>query len=248
MRSRTDIALVTGAARGLGTEIARALAGQKMRVVLADIDAEAVEAAAREIDPSGERAFGISLDIRSVQSIVQARVQIERRWSAVSALVNNAAVTPMTGLWDITAEEFDAVVTTNLRGTFLMSREFAGPMRAQAYGRIVNLGSLAGQSGGSGTGAHYAASKAGIGVLTKIFARELQSAGIAVNCVAPGPLDGPLARAAAPELFEKVKRAIPVGHLGDMSSIAAIIAWLASPDADFVSGACWDMNGGLSMR
>jgi 3-oxoacyl-[acyl-carrier protein] reductase len=248
MRNHTDVALVTGAARGLGLEIACALARKGMRVVLADINTEAVEMAARKIDPSGERAFGISLDIRSARSIEQARVQIERRWSVVSALVNNAAITPMTGLWDVTTEEFDAVVTTNLRGTFLMSREFARPMRTQGYGRIVNLGSLAGQSGGSGTGAHYAASKAGIAILTKIFARELQSANIAVNCVAPGPLDGPLARTAPPELVKKVMSAIPVGHLGDMSAVAAVITWLASPDADFVSGACWDMNGGLSMR
>jgi 3-oxoacyl-[acyl-carrier protein] reductase len=234
-----SLALVTGGARGLGYAIAKHLNAAGFSVIIGDI--EGADAAAQSI---GGTARSIVLDIADPASIKSAAQEI----GTVAVLVNNAAVTRMTSIWDMSTSEFDQVITTNLRGTFLMQQVFAPAMRAAGTGRIINLGSIAGQTGGNGTGAHYAASKAGIAVLTKIFARELAASAVTVNCVAPGPLDSPLVRSAPPELVERLKATIPVGHLGDMDEVASLVTWLTGPAAASVTGTTFDVNGGLFMR
>lgn len=236
---RNSLALVTGGARGLGNVIARHLSTAGFSVIIGDI--EGAEAAAQDI---GGTARGILLDIADPGSITSAAQDI----GALAVLVNNAAITRMTSIWDMNATEFDQIITTNLRGTFLMQQAFAPAMRDAGAGRIINLGSIAGQTGGNGTGAHYAASKAGIAVLTKIFARELAASGVTVNCVAPGPLDSPLVRSAPPELVERLKATIPTGQLGDMDDVAALVTWLANTSASSITGAIFDVNSGLFMR
>jgi 3-oxoacyl-[acyl-carrier protein] reductase len=234
-----SLALVTGGARGLGYAIAKHLNDAGFSVIIGDI--EGADAAAQSI---GGTARSIVLDIGDPVSIKSAAQEI----GSLAVLVNNAAITRMTSIWDMSAQEFDEVITTNLRGTFLMLQAFTPAMRAAGTGRIINLGSIAGQTGGNGTGAHYAASKAGIAVLTKIFARELAASGVTVNCVAPGPLDSPLVRSAPSELVERLKTTIPVGHLGDMDEVASLVTWLAGPAAASVTGTTFDVNGGLFMR
>ncbi len=236
---KNSLALVTGGARGLGYTIAEHLKAAGFAVIIADI--EGAETAAQSI---GGTTRGILLDIADPQSITSAAQDI----GALAVLVNNAAMTRMTSIWDMSATEFDQVIATNLRGTFLMQQAFAPAMRNAGTGRIINLGSIAGQTGGNGTGAHYAASKAGIAVLTKIFARELAASGVTVNCVAPGPLDSPLVRSAAPELVERLVTTIPTGQLGDMGDVAALVTWLAGPSAASLTGATFDVNSGLFMR
>jgi 3-oxoacyl-[acyl-carrier protein] reductase len=164
-------------------------------------------------------------------------------------LVNNAAVTIARPVLDISPDEFDAVLAVNARGTFVGSQVFGRYFKTQGYGRIVNMGSLAAQNGGAATGAHYAASKGAILTLTKVFARDLASSGITVNAVAPGPLDLPNVHALLPaDKLAAMIGTIPVGQLGDPGFIADVVALLASREASSVTGATFDLNGGLFMR
>lgn len=244
------IAVVTGAAQGLGLHIARALAEAGHRVVLADRNIEAATAAATTLDPTGERAVALALDVRHKADFEAALAEVQQRWGTVAVLVNNAAVTPTTPVMQITPDEFEDVVRINLRGTFLGCQVFGAAMASAGHGRIINIASLAAQNGGTASGAHYAASKAGILTLTKIFARELASKGVTVNAVAPGPLDLPSVRAAVPpeRLNQIIDQMIPVKQLGDPDFIAAAVVLLASPQASSATGTCWDVNGGIFMR
>lgn len=244
-----NVALVTGAADGLGAAIARALAGRGFRVGLGDIDAAKAAATAQAIDPAGKHAVGLTLDVRTEAGFAAARDALVQRWGAVDALVNNAAVTLATPLFEISVEEFDAVMAVNARGTFLGCQVFGRYFKARGQGRIVNVASLAGQNGGTATGAHYAASKGAILTLTKVYARELAAFGVTVNAVAPGPLDLPSVRRLVPaDRLDAVVGGIPVQRLGDAAFVGDIVARLCAEDAGYVTGATWDLNGGLLMR
>jgi 3-oxoacyl-[acyl-carrier protein] reductase len=244
-----QVAFITGAAQGLGEIIVRAFHAAGFRVGLGDLDEAGARAVAQSLDPAGESALALRLDVRSKASVQDCLDGLLARWSEVHVLVNNAALTLTTPVMEITPEEFDAVIAVNLRGTFLGCQVFGSHFRDRGYGRIVNLASLAGENGGTATGAHYAASKGGIMTLTKVFARELAAANVTVNAVAPGPLDvATLRNKIGDEKIEAVRKMIPVGALGDPDFIAATILHLASPAAGFVTGAIWDMNGGLLMR
>jgi 3-oxoacyl-[acyl-carrier protein] reductase len=158
-------------------------------------------------------------------------------------------MTLTTPVMEISPEEFDAVIAVNLRGTFLGCQVFGAYFRDRGYGRIVNMASLAGENGGTATGAHYAASKGGIMTVTKVFARELAGAGVTVNAIAPGPLDlASLRDKISDEKIASIEKMIPVGHIGDPEFVAATVLHLAGPAASSVTGAIWDMNGGLLMR
>lgn len=243
-------AVVTGAARGLGKAIAAALHRAGFAVAVTDLDADDAIAAAREIAPDGERIAGYGLDVTdkgSVQAGLERALDI---FSGVDVLVNNAAFTPTTPVMEITPDEFDKVTAINQRGTFFGCQVFGAHFVRQGYGRIVNLASLAGQNGGTASGAHYAASKGAILTLTKVFARQFAAAGVTVNAVAPGPMDLPSVRAAVPadKLAQLVENMIPVKALGDAAFVADIVVKLAGRDAGFVTGAAWDVNGGIFMR
>ncbi|URI08248.1 SDR family oxidoreductase [Aquincola tertiaricarbonis] len=242
-------ALVTGAAQGLGRCIAEALHAAGHRVLLTDRDGAAAEAAAAALDPSGQTAWGLALDVTRKADFEAAAAAATERWGGLQVAVNNAAITLTTPVMQISPEEFDEVLRINLRGTFLGCQVF-GAMLAQAgYGRLINLASLAGQNGGTASGAHYASSKAGILTLTKIFARELAPRGVTVNAIAPGPMDLPSVRAAVPpERLAKLVEAIPVQRLGNPRFVASLVVQLASREADFATGATWDVNGGIFMR
>lgn len=242
-------ALVTGAANGLGLFIAQALHAAGYRVALSDRDGTAAEHAARELDPSGESTLGLALDVVSKSAFEDAADAVAARWGQLHVAVNNAAVTVTTPVMQITPEEFEEVLRINLRGTFLGCQVFGARMASQGYGRLINIASLAGQNGGTASGAHYASSKAGILTLTKIFARELAASGVTVNAMAPGPLDLPSVRKAVPaDRLEKLVAAIPVQRLGNPRFVAAQVVQLASPEADSCTGAAWDVNGGIFMR
>ncbi len=246
----TQIALVTGAAQGLGFSIAARLFKAGYRVVLTDVDALSAERAANNLDPSGELLASKALDVQKKNDFISALDFVVERFGACDVLVNNAAMTPTTPLLEIEPEEFDQVININLRGTFLGSQVFASYFAERTYGRIINLASLAGQMGGTASGAHYAASKAGILTLTKVFAREFASAGITVNAIAPGPVDVPSIRDKVPpeKLARIIDEMIPVKAMCKPDFIADMVLMLASPDANAVTGACWDANGGISMR
>ncbi|OZM72282.1 3-oxoacyl-ACP reductase [Amycolatopsis antarctica] len=243
------VALVTGAAGGLGGVISQVLHENGHRVALTDLSGERAERAARALDPAGATAVGLALDVRDKASFERVLRELTSRWAEVHVLVNNAGESRIEPLMEITPESFSDVVATNLDGTFLGSQVFGAYFAGMGHGRIVNIASLAGQNGGTATGAHYAAAKGGVAAVTKVFARELAAAGVTVNAVAPGPLDLPVVReTVTPERLEAITGAIPTGGLGSPRFVADMVALLAAEHAGSVTGACWDANGGLFMR
>jgi 3-oxoacyl-[acyl-carrier protein] reductase len=233
-------AIVTGAARGIGEAIARRLHADGYRVVLADIaDAGPI---ATDL---GDRAAAHALDVRELASW-------ERLLSAldgdVYALVNNAARTEFRSFWEIDVDEWDDVLATNLRGSYLGCRVVGEALRESGGGRIVNLASDAAFAASGGSGVHYAASKAGVVALTRRAATELAPHGVTVNAVAPAAIDGPLAREVFRERLADKLADIPVRRLGRAGEVAALVSFLVSDEAGYVTGATFDVNGGVLMR
>lgn len=247
MDNAGQTAFVTGAAQGLGAAIAEGLLRSGRNVVLADID-PAVETTAKALDPGGARTIAQRLDVRDETAFHHAFDAAIARFGAVDVMVNNAARTAIGSLWEIAPDEWDDVLTVNLRGVFFGCRIAGRHMRERHKGRIVNLSSIAGQQGSLATGAHYAASKAGILVLTKIFAQELAPYSVTVNAIAPSAIAGPAVASAPPEKIASILESVPLRKLGDPSDVAAAVLYLASEGAGYVTGATLDVNGGRLMR
>ncbi|MBY0242884.1 MAG: SDR family oxidoreductase [Burkholderiaceae bacterium] len=244
-----QVALVSGAARGLGEQVARRLHAAGYRVAVADIDEAGAAAVARSLDADGASAIALRVDVRSKADFERAAAHLAQRWGGVQVLVNNAGQSKVAALMEIGADEFDAVVGINLKGVFLACQVFGQVFAQQGYGRIINIASLAGQTGGTATGAHYAAAKGGVLTLTRVFARELAPQGVTVNAISPGPLDLPIVHQSVPaEKLAAITQSIPVRTLGDAAFVADTVVLLAGQGAGSVTGACWDINGGLLMR
>ena len=244
----SQVVLVTGAASGLGNVIAEYFAAQGHQVILSASTLEKAEQA-KSLSPNAKQMYPLKLDISIEQDFKDAVEWIESKFSKLDVLINNATVTNATPVLEITAEDFDWVTQVNQRGTFQACQIIGQYMAKKGYGRIINMASLAGQNGGTATGAHYAASKGAIVTLTKIFAKEFAAKGVTVNAIAPGPMESPIVHSVVPdEKMEAFLNNIPVKALGSMSFIAQTCELLATPQAAFVTGATWDINGGLFMR
>ena len=241
-------ALVSGAGQGLGRAIAHALHGAGHAVAVTDVDGDAAGTVARELDPAGETSAAWTLDVRERAAFEDVVAAAEERLGPVDVLVNNAALTIARPVLEIEADEWDEVLAVNLRGVLFGCQVLAPRMRGRGAGRIVNISSLAGQHGGAVAGAHYAASKAGIIVLTKILAKELAGDGVTVNAVAPAAIEGPQLDGVAPERRDVLRRTIPVGRFGRADEVGDLVAYLASDAAGYITGATLDINGGLAMR
>ena len=231
MEGRT--ALVTGAAQGIGEAIAEALHARRANVAVADVDLDGAERVAARL---GDRALALALDVRERAAFEQAFAAAVDRFGRVDVLVNNAARTAMRPFWEIDDEEWDDVLATNLRGVFVGCQLAGRHMREHGFGRILNLASLAGQQGGAVAGAHYAASKAGIIVLTKIVAQQLAPHGVTVNAIAPAAVRTPVLDALPPERIDALAATIPVGRVGRADEVAAVAAFLASDEAGYDLG------------
>ncbi len=243
-----QVVLVTGAASGLGNVIAEHFAGQGHQVILSASTLEKAENAKKN-SRFPENIFPLKLDISVEIDFHKAVECIRQQFNQLDVLINNATVTKATPVLEISAADFDWITQVNQRGTFQACQIIGKYMAEQGYGRIINMASLAGQNGGTATGAHYAASKGAIVTLTKNFAKEFAAKGVTVNAVGPGPMESPIVHSVVPdEKIEQFIQNIPVKALGSMEFIAETCALLASPDAHFVTGATWDINGGLFMR
>lgn len=241
--------LVTGGAQGLGAALSAAFHRAGYRVAISDVDGAAAEASATKLDPSGQTAVGLALDVRHPEAFEGACDRLVALWGAVDVLVNNAVITVVRPVLEIEPDEFDEVMQVNLRGTFVGCQVFGRYFKDRGHGRIINIASLAGQNGGTATGAHYAASKGGVLTLTKVFARELGPFGVTVNAIAPGPLDSPAVHTLVPEdKLAGIVAGIPVQRLGSLDFVAETAVHLAAENAFFANGAAWDINGGLLMR
>jgi 3-oxoacyl-[acyl-carrier protein] reductase len=242
------VALVTGAAQGIGAVVAETLHRGGAKVAVADVQVDAATQRSAAIDPTSTRALPVEVDVRSRESVARAFETAEAALGPIDILVNNAAITAQGSVWEIEPDDWDDVLTVNLRGTLLCC-QIAGPaMAGRGFGRIVNLASLAGQQGGTVAGAHYAASKAGVLVLTKILAKELAGKGVTVNAVVPAAIRGPVMDTVPADRLAALESTIPVGRFGEAREVAALVEFLCSADAGYITGAALDINGGLGMR
>jgi 3-oxoacyl-[acyl-carrier protein] reductase len=241
------VAFVTGAARGLGEAIAAAFVADGAAVALCDAD-PAVDATAARLDPSGARTLALRADVRDESSLRAAFDAAVARFGAVDAMVNDAAVMGPASPWGTSPDAWDEVMAVNLRGTFFGCRIAGAHMRARRRGRIVNLGSYAGTFPSRASGPAYAASKAGIASVTRSFATELAPAGVTVNAVAPSAIEGPQWDAADLARRAALLESVPLGRAGRPGEVAAVVLFLASDAAGWITGQTVDVNGGRGMR
>jgi 3-oxoacyl-[acyl-carrier protein] reductase len=230
-------AVVTGGASGIGFAIAQRLAGSGATVAIWDLDETAGRMAAAAL--SGSSAVVDVGDAASVASAVQASAA-----TAIDILINNAGITgPNDKLWDYPVEAWKNVFTVNVHGVFHCCRAVVPLMRARNYGRIVNIASVAGKEGNPNASA-YSASKAAVIGLTKSLGKELADTGIRVNCVTPAAVRTPLFAQMTQQHVDYMLSKIPLGRFGEPDEIAALVAWLASEECSFSTGAVFDLSGG----
>jgi len=241
------VALVTGATRGIGKAIAEALARQGLRVVgtaTTDAGAAAIGEHLAQFTPTGE---GIRLDVNDQEGVDAAVAGIASRNGDVAVLVNNAGITRDNLLLRMKEEEWDAIMDTNLKSAYRLSKAVLRGMMKGRYGRIVNVGSVVGVSGNAGQ-TNYAAAKAALIGFTKSLAQEVGSRNITVNCVAPGFIDTEMTRALADAQRERLLERIPLGRLGAVEDVASAVVFLASPAAGYITGSTLHVNGGMYMQ
>jgi 3-oxoacyl-[acyl-carrier protein] reductase len=240
-----QVALVTGASRGIGAAIALELAHRGLAVIgTATTD----EGAARISDTLAGFAgcSGRTLNVNEAPAVETLIEALLKSHGALHVLVNNAGITRDNLAMRMKDDEWDAVLDTNLKSVFRMSRAVMRTMMKQRYGRIINITSVVGASGNAGQ-ANYAAAKAGVAGMTRALARELGSRNITVNCVAPGFIETDMTAKLPPEQHKALLGQIPLGHLGQPSDIAHAVAYLASPQAAYVTGQELHVNGGMFM-
>ena len=240
-----QVALVTGASRGIGRAIAMELAARGLTV----IGTATTDAGAQSITDalaSQGKGRGLCLNVNDGAGVDAAIDAILKEHGALHVLVNNAGITRDTLSMRMKDEDWDAVIDTNLKAVFRTSRAVIRPMMKQRYGRIVNITSVVGASGNPGQ-ANYAAAKAGVAGMTRSLARELGSRGITVNCVAPGFIETDMTKALSEQQTSALVAQIPLGRLGQASDVAHAVAFLASPQAGYITGCELHVNGGMLM-
>jgi 3-oxoacyl-[acyl-carrier protein] reductase len=240
-----QVALVTGASRGIGRAIAQALAAQGVKVVGTATTGSGAAAIGESL--GAQEGRGIVLDVNQAEAVDAAIDAIVKQEGALHILVNNAGITRDTLAMRMKDDDWDAVLDTNLKAVFRASRAVMRTMMKQRYGRIVNITSVVGASGNAGQ-ANYAAAKAGVAGLTRALARELGSRGITVNCVAPGFIATDMTEGLADAQKSALLAQIPLGRLGTPQEVADTVVFLASPAAGYITGSELHVNGGMYMN
>lgn len=241
-----SVALVTGASRGIGAAVALELGKQGAAVVGTATSAAGAEQITQSLQQAGVKGVGMALDVNDAAQVEATLKAITEQFGDVSILVNNAGITRDTLLMRMKDEDWDDVLSTNLKSVYRMSQAVLRPMMKARAGRIISISSVVGHMGNAGQ-TNYAAAKAGMTGFTKSLAREVGSRGITVNCIAPGFIDTDMTRALSEDQRNGLLQHIPLGRLGQAQDIAAAVAFLASPLAGYISGETLHINGGMYM-
>jgi 3-oxoacyl-[acyl-carrier protein] reductase len=240
------IALITGAARGIGREIALTLAGEGADIAICDINEEALAICKGEIESLGRRCVSSVADVSNTKSAEEMVNKTLDKFSRIDILVNNAGITKDALLMRMCEEDWDAVLAINLKGAFNFTKAVSKVMVKQRYGKIVNIASIIGIMGNAGQ-ANYAASKAGLIGLTKSTAKELAARGINVNAIAPGFIRTPMTDKLTDQQKEAMLKLIPLGRFGEPKDVASLVLFLATDSSSYITGEVIKVDGGMVM-
>lgn len=240
------VAMVTGGAQGIGKAVALLLARNGADIIAADINLEKAEETVREIQLLGRKALAVKVDVGSFDDVIRVVQTVLEKFSQIDILVNNAGINRDKLILRMTEEDWDAVLTINLKGTFNCTKAVVRHMSKQRSGKIVNIASVVGEMGNAGQ-ANYAASKAGVIGFTKTVAREFAQRGINVNAIAPGYIETPMTDVLAEKVKEELRRMIPMERLGKPEDVAEAVLFLVSEASSYITGQVLNVNGGIYM-
>ena len=240
------MALVTGAAQGIGKAVALLLARNGADIVVSDINLEKAEETVQEVQTLGRKALAVKVDVAKLDDVEKMVEAILAQFGRVDILVNNAGIARDKLILRMTEEDWDAVLNINLKGTFNCTKAVVRHMSKQKSGKIVNIASVVGEMGNAGQG-NYAASKAGVIGFTKTIAREFAQRGINVNAIAPGYIETPMTDALPEKVKEELKRMIPMDRLGKPEDVAETVLFLVSDSSNYITGQVLNVNGGIYM-
>ncbi len=239
-------AFITGAAQGIGKSIALRMAKDGANIAIADTNIEKADSAVQEIKALGVKSIALKLDVANKNEVKDSFDAFIREFGRLDILVNNAGITRDSLALRMKEEDWDMTLDINLKGTFLCSQEAIKFMSRQKYGRIISISSVVAFTGNPGQ-ANYSASKAGIVGLTKTIAKEYSGRGICANAVAPGFIKTGMTDAIPDKIKEEMKKTIPLGYFGTPEDVASAVAFLASNEADYITGQVLHINGGMYM-